>query len=68
MGREGLIEFNIWSTACIVCFECFYIFCYVGVMRGIFLNRLIGLIYLFIFVLIIRLNYLTDNSVIFPEG
>jgi len=74
MGREDPIEFDIFLII-------YYVFvfyfsmdkCFVGVMVGIFLTPL-WFKYIFIynffypFILIIRLNYLRDNIVIFLES
>lgn len=73
MGREDPIEFNIYYGPFSVCegsLGC--LICFVGVMGGINLTPpFYYYIYLYLldpFILIVRLNYLRDNSVIFLES
>ena len=73
MGREDPIEFDRVSAYLLFVFVALSgNSCFVGVMGGIIFNSSLFLyIYLYFFdpfIMIIRLNYLRDNSVIFLES
>ena len=67
MGREDPIEFDIYLA--FMLFFYFKLGLIVGVMGGMELFFDFGYLYLFgQFILIIRLNYLRENSIIFLES
>lgn len=72
MGREDPIEFDIYYSFVWFVMLVAFIVCFVGVMGGIFLTLLYFGIFIYVcfdpFILIIRLNYLRDNSVISLES